>query len=93
MTSCSPCLRGKTSLSFFLWLGIEVGFEFFFGDVALDAVFGNFGFGDPEQAVKDDFAEIRIAPVDVAMGASETEAAAAVGAVVNPHHGFVAALG
>src|SRR5205823_14877288 len=56
--------------------------------IDLCAAFGDVLFGGPEQGVDNQAAEIFIAPVFVIVRAGETEAAAAVGAIVGPGHVF-----
>lgn len=65
-------------------------FEFFGGDGAVGAGFGDGLFGGPEEGVEEEAALVGFGEVAVEVAASEAETATAVGAGVGPSDGFLA---
>ncbi len=69
---------------------VPVLFEFFGGDGAVGAGFGDGLFGGPEEGVEEEAALVGFGEVAVEVAASEAETATAVGAGVGPSDGFLA---
>lgn len=69
---------------------VPVLFEFFGGDGAVGAGFGDGLFGGPEEGVEEEEALVGFGEVAVEVAAGEAEAATAVGAIEGPGNGFLA---
>src|SRR4051794_36438283 len=67
----------------------HVGFRYGGGDAA----FGDVSFGDPEQRIQHDLAEVVICPVAVVVTAGKSEASPAVRSLCGPHQSLFAATG